>query len=380
MTDDQARDRALRPEMRDLLEEFPVEKVVDEAVAEVRTVIPAFRDVEPVRMRDDIVGALDLARQVLQHGVDRGGLESTSLRAIGALRAEQGLDMDDMLGGFRIVARISIDTALELARSRGIDADVTLDFTRSVWVHCDEAARELAAGYRSYVDDPARRPRRPGDVALRRLLRAGGLPPEMLAATCADLGLDPEERYRLVVTRADAEEPKTDGRSRLLAHYVDLSDRRLVGVVKAPPLAPWSAPLAYGDLLRPAELHTTLPAVLEAWQVADAFDVRDPQTPDELLLLRAVLTQPTLGDEMVERAFGHLGETRLDGVAQTLRAWFAAQGSTELAAEQLFVHRNTLRYRLRVFTEGSGLDLDRPEDAFTVWWALRRLDLLARDR
>ncbi len=46
----------------------------------------------------------------------------------------------------------------------------------------------------------------------------------------------------------------------------------------------------------------------------------------------------------------------------------------DAAADALFVHRNTLRYRLRTYAESAGLNLDRPEDAFTVWWALRRLD------
>ena len=87
---------------------------------------------------------------------------------------------------------------------------------------------------------------------------------------------------------------------------------------------------------------------------------------------------PELGDAFVEQCFGHLDETRRAALRETLHAWFAAQGSTDAAAEALFVHRNTLRYRLRSFTESTGLSLDRPEDAFTVWWAMRRLDELKR--
>jgi len=368
----------MHPRMRDLLDEFPVASVVDEAMAEVRAEVPAFRVVETGRMRADMAATLELSRQVIRKGLDDDGLEAKALRAIGALRAEQGMDMEEMLAAFRIIARVAIDTALGMARAGGIDPDVSLDFTRLVWGHCDAAARELAAGYRAYAEDPVRRPRPAGDVALRRLLHADGLTGDALAVVCADLGLSLVERYRLVVTRADASEPQVDARSRLLAHYVDLPERRLVGVVASVPVAAWDAPLAYGDLLAPGELHASVRPVQQAWEALEAFGVVEPRHPDEVVLLRGVLGRPDLGDELVQRAFGHLDEGRRESTVETLRAWFAAQGSTELAAELLFVHRNTLRYRLRVFCDASGLDLDHPEDAFAVWWAVRRLDLLDR--
>jgi DNA-binding PucR family transcriptional regulator len=42
------------------------------------------------------------------------------------------------------------------------------------------------------------------------------------------------------------------------------------------------------------------------------------------------------------------------------------------AAERLFVHPNTVRYRLRRYEEETGVDLRETEDAFRVWWALHR--------
>jgi len=112
--------------------------------------------------------------------------------------------------------------------------------------------------------------------------------------------------------------------------------------------------------------------------MTDAFGLDEPQHPDDVRLLRAVHDLPEIGDGFVEQCFGHLDATRLEALRETLHAWFAAQGSTDAAAETLFVHRNTLRYRLRSFTESTGLSLDRPEDAFAAWWALRRLDALRR--
>jgi hypothetical protein len=52
---------------------------------------------------------------------------------------------------------------------------------------------------------------------------------------------------------------------------------------------------------------------------------------------------------------------------------------TDPAAERLFVHPNTVRYRLRRYEELTGVDLRETEDAFRVWWALHREELMAPD-
>src|SRR6185369_8078096 len=118
----------------DLLDEFPVETVVDGALAEVRAEVPAFRAVDEDRMREDVSGALALAREALQNGVDESGQERDALRTIGATRAEQGVGLDAMLTGFRIVARTVIDTILDLAREHDVDSEAALELTRAVWV------------------------------------------------------------------------------------------------------------------------------------------------------------------------------------------------------------------------------------------------------
>ena len=358
-----------------LLEEFPVEKVVDVALAEVRAEVPAFRSIDPVQMREDVAGALSLAAAVIRSGVDRGGLEGDALRSIGALRAEQGVDVDAMLAGFRIVARNAIEAVLELAATHGIDAAATLELTRTVWVHCDNAAAALAAGHRAFTASTGPPSIRSGEAPLRRLVH-GGLGETSVIAACEELGLVPDDGYVVLVVGGSA----ADVPGRLLASYADTGTGtrpgRVVGLASRPPLEPWGVPVGYGDKVPPCELASSYRGALLAWEMAASFALEAPQHPDDVQLLRAVHEQPDLGDRFVERCFGHLDEARRATTRETLCAWFGAQGSTEAAAEALFVHRNTLRYRLRAFADSSGLSLERPEDAFTVWWALRRLDEL----
>ena len=55
---------------------------------------------------------------------------------------------------------------------------------------------------------------------------------------------------------------------------------------------------------------------------------------------------------------------------ETLRTWFAEKGSTSAAAARLYVHRNTVRYRLRRIEELTGEDLTDPAASGRVLLAL----------
>lgn len=61
------------------------------------------------------------------------------------------------------------------------------------------------------------------------------------------------------------------------------------------------------------------------------------------------------------------------GLAETLDAWLDANGDVRTAAATLFIHPNTLRYRLRRLEQVSGLDLSDPEQRFAAMLQLRIL-------
>ena len=60
-------------------------------------------------------------------------------------------------------------------------------------------------------------------------------------------------------------------------------------------------------------------------------------------------------------------------LAESLEAWLDALGDIRAAATALFIHPNTLRYRLRRLEEVSGLDLADPEQRFAAMLQLRIL-------
>lgn len=88
-----------------------------------------------------------------------------------------------------------------------------------------------------------------------------------------------------------------------------------------------------------------------------------------LLPERALAGDPEAMDELVSDVFAPVAEAG-PVVLETLAAYLETGGSVEAAARQLFVHPNTVRYRLRRVTDVAGLMPTDPRDAYTLRVAL----------
>jgi purine catabolism regulator len=63
-------------------------------------------------------------------------------------------------------------------------------------------------------------------------------------------------------------------------------------------------------------------------------------------------------------------------LVSTLEAFFAHHGNASQTAESLYLHRNSLLYRLERIREISGLNLDDADDRFSLQLALKLRPLL----
>ena len=92
---------------------------------------------------------------------------------------------------------------------------------------------------------------------------------------------------------------------------------------------------------------------------------------DALGLLPAIVSDRAVGDALVRRYLEPLASSQAE-IAASLRVLFECDMHIEQAAEQLFVHPNTLRYRVGRFEEITGANLRNAKSALEVWWALQR--------
>ncbi len=129
-------------------------------------------------------------------------------------------------------------------------------------------------------------------------------------------------------------------------------------------------PLVVGPLTDDlSHAHVSARSAMSALRVAPGWpDCPRPVTSDELLPERALAGDGHARRQLVEEVYTPLAESR--GLLETVTAYFAHGASMEATARALFVHPNTVRYRLKSAGDLTGLTATVPRDAFTYSIAL----------
>jgi DNA-binding PucR family transcriptional regulator len=140
-------------------------------------------------------------------------------------------------------------------------------------------------------------------------------------------------------------------------------------------------PLVVGPAVRDLRAaHSSARAALAGLRAVPAWpDAPRPVSSDELLPERALDGDADAVRLLVARAYQPLlagGTALLD----TLTAYLEQGSSLEATARMLFVHPNTVRYRLRRVTELTGYTPSDGRDGFTIWAAIILGRLAARHR
>jgi hypothetical protein len=261
------------------------------------------------------------------------------------------------------------------AVQNGVDGEILVDFAELVFAYIDELSAAAVAGHTDELATTGRVRQRLLERVAHHLLagspveqvvdaaeRAGWEPPRTLTAVIV-----PEAQVRPVLsalapgTLQAADPPELDEAVLLLVPDADahrrpallrtLADRSSL----AGPARPWlEARASYDRALRARAAGIELDT--EANLVALVLDA-DPAARDDL---RAQLLEPLAG----------LRPATAEKLIDTLRSWLLHQGRREDIAEQLFVHPQTVRYRMGQLRELYGERLDDPETVLALTVAL----------
>lgn len=115
---------------------------------------------------------------------------------------------------------------------------------------------------------------------------------------------------------------------------------------------------------------TSARSAVSGLQAADGWpDAPRPVSASALLPERALAGDAEALRDLVTEVYQPIAEAG-PVVLETLAAYLETGASVEAAARQLFVHPNTVRYRLRRVTDVAGLTPTDPRDSFTLRLAL----------
>jgi sugar diacid utilization regulator len=124
------------------------------------------------------------------------------------------------------------------------------------------------------------------------------------------------------------------------------------------------------------EARVSADAAHSALRVAHGWlDAPRPVHADDLLPERALAGDETARQALIDHAYRPLAEAGTT-VLETLETYLAQGTSIEATARALFVHPNTVRYRLKRVLDATGLSPANPRDSYVLRLALTvgRLD------
>ncbi|MGX7825475.1 PucR family transcriptional regulator [Actinokineospora sp. 24-640] len=323
-------------------------------------------------------------RHALNAFIESRDVDLECARKTARAQARLGIPLPAVLRAFRIAGTFSYEAIVERAIPPGvITPEQLLPVSNTIWRIIDAYSEAIASAYTEVAADNAGYDEKARAELVDALLegrftrraefddaaRGLGLPPAgpfvVLYADAGDLApssaIDPS-RWRAVWRRGhDAEVGVV-----VVARTVDLrglrqSLDRLGGAVGMSP--PVSGLNLLPAALRRARIARRCLAPGETGAVAFADRPLTTLVAGAPQLARE-LTRDILADLLT------LPVAERDVLLKTLQVWFTEHGSAKDAAERLFVHPNTVRYRIRRIQELTRRDLADPRGAAELYLAI----------
>ncbi|MBB3086207.1 PucR family transcriptional regulator [Geodermatophilus sabuli] len=368
--------------------------VAERTVAAIVVTVPSYAEA----FRGDMGRAIENAVQLalggfLQLATTTGGGDASrpigpaleGAYALGRGEAKNGRSMDALLAAYRVGARVAWRHMSETAVAAGMPAASLARFAELVFAYIDALSASSVAGHADHLATSGRERRRHLERLAELLLtgspafdlaaaaeRADWTPPRTLTAV-----LLPEARALGALAQLDARtlqagadlpgaEPSTE---RAVLLVPDAEGFARAGLLKAltgreavvGPPRPWQdARSSYSRALRALQLGL---------RPEDDAPVDTEQRLAELVLradgealadLRAQVLAPLDG----------LGPGPREKLVETLRSWLLHHGRREKIAADLFVHPQTVRYRMGQLRELFGQRLDDPRTMLELTIAL----------
>ncbi|RHW27393.1 PucR family transcriptional regulator [Nocardioides immobilis] len=358
--------------------------VADDVVAAVIEEVPSYTDAFSGPMGETIRSAVRLALGGFLSLVseERGsGTRTPTAPAIegayqlGRGEARSGRTSEALLSAYRIGAQVAWQRLAAVALDSGVDATTMAAFAQAVWAYIDELSATSAAGHGDESATAGRVKQRLLDRIGQHLLtgapektvvaaaeRAEWSPPVTLTAVIV-----PEAQVGSVLqlvhtqTLQVSDLPELEAAALLLVP--DVHGRRRASLLRAVegrrcwvgPARPWLEARTSYDRARRAQERG----------LGDDTEAHLPELvltadPAALADLRAAVLAPL--DDLRPASAAKL--------AETLRAWLLHQGRRDDVAAALFVHPQTVRYRMAQLRELFGDRLEDPETVLALTIAL----------
>jgi hypothetical protein len=299
-------------------------------------------------------------------------------RRLGENEERAGRSMDALQAAYRVGARVAWQRIMKVGRRYNFSSQAVSTLADRIFAYIDELASLSLDGYLRAKAGSAQA-RREGQRRLLRAILVGAsdipelaevaewslpLTVTMIAVDPGDLPEDP-----LLSPAVLADLHPTDP---CLLAAGPLDDVEMCGLQDAL----GEVRMAIGVTVPIAQAADSLRWARQALQLAASGTIpcHRPVRCEQHLIALWLAADPALVEQIGQRVLGPLGvlaEKQRDRLAETLLAWLQTRGSAALMAEQLHIHPQTVRYRIRQLEEALPGHLQDPDARWAMEAVLR---------
>lgn len=354
--------------------------VVDRAVARARSELARYAEIPAEELRDGILADLGRAMAALLEERPLTDQERQGMGSIGDARAREGIPLESMLQVYRFTIDEIFGELWQAAEDGALTHAEVVALTREIWRYADPAMDLAVQAYRE---------RELAQAIAHSQGRTAIVHALLLGPTDATTALELAARSGIT---ADAEHVAFRARHLGGDQHALLLDLQTPGVLEQGLVAPHEGDVIGIARRKPAvglpsviigvgpsvpldQLQSSLSVAGRVVEAATRHARPGIHTIDDVALEAIVGREPLIAARLQARFVKPCqpGTPRGEELLATIEQLLAADLSVEGASEQLFVHANTVRNRLRRFEQLTGADLRRVDDVIGV-----RLALLAR--
>ncbi|CAA9373896.1 MAG: Transcriptional regulator, CdaR-family [uncultured Nocardioidaceae bacterium] len=368
-------------------------KVAEAVVGAIRAEVPSYADPFKGEMGRTIENAVALALGGFL-GIASGQTEGSAsfaqvadaAYALGRGEARGGRTMEALLNAYRVGARIAWRDMSGSAVATGLPALTIARFAELVFAYIDELSAASAAGHADELATTGRVRQRYLERLTQHLLRGG--PPDALVAAAERADWEPPRLLTVVILP----ESRSRGVLAQLGSDTLQPTEQVPGLEERPDLTvllvPGSTGSARTALIRSLAGRDAVVGPSRPWlQVQSSYDralrvvgldlertspapVDTEEHLSELILGADDRAMEDLRLQVLE-PLAELRPAVVEKLTETLRSWLLHQGRRDEVAAELFVHPQTVRYRMQQLRELYGDRLSDPD------WLLRLTIALA---
>ena len=339
---------------------------------------------------------------------------------LGRRRAEQGFPLAAVVSAFHVGMNVGWEYMARRLEPNAVspdDANTVMGVALQLLHFIGELTRTFSDAYLTVAPSRGLSEETTSDVLVADFLSGAFLSNEELGLRASKFRGELKRAHAIVLIAGrvtDPPVPATEGDGPVEGPWVDAGQELIKLVEDALPVAVVATPVPHAVVLvsamRPSEWPELLricedlrvrhgvtilavPPVAGAVAIYQSYiDARDSlrlagkvlqgqervASVDDLQIYRVLQGRTEDRRLFVRGALGpvlDLKESRRRSLMDALDAWFLTDGSFEQAARRLFVHPNTLRYRLRRVEELTGLSLRVPSHQVRLDLALHLLRL-----